>query len=254
MATDEALLELVGAAQSPPTLHLYAWEPPALSLGFTQPVAEVDRPALERNGWGLVRRPTGGRAILHTDELTYAVIAPKDHRLVEGGVMASYRRISGVLGAALQHLGLRPEVRRREQPGERERARPVCFEVPSAYELVFQGKKLVGSAQVRRRHAVLQHGTVPLAGDLARICLALSFPGEQEREAAAVRVRKRGATISELLGRQVTWDEAAEAMTAAFRDWLEGGLEKKGLSTNERARIAELAREKHQDRGWIERL
>src|SRR5690606_14878512 len=94
MAVDEAVLEAVGQGDVLPTLRLYAWNPPCLSLGFAQPVQDVDRAALARLGWELVRRPTGGRAILHTDELTYSVIAPLDEPRVAGSVLESYRRLS----------------------------------------------------------------------------------------------------------------------------------------------------------------
>ena len=77
MALDEALLENVGRGMAAPTLRLYAWRPPCLSLGYAQPVGDVDQTALAEHQWDVVRRPTGGRAILHTDELTYAVIAPQ---------------------------------------------------------------------------------------------------------------------------------------------------------------------------------
>jgi lipoate-protein ligase A len=76
MAVDEAILEAVGRGASLPTLRLYAWEPACLSLGYAQPIGDVDQPRLRARGWDLVRRPTGGRAVLHTDELTYSVIAP----------------------------------------------------------------------------------------------------------------------------------------------------------------------------------
>src|SRR5512133_3127465 len=95
MAVDEAILEAVGRRQALPTLRLYAWAPPCLSLGFAQPVRDVDQAALTRNGWELVRRPTGGRAILHTDELTYAVSAPPDEPRVAGSVLESYCRLAG---------------------------------------------------------------------------------------------------------------------------------------------------------------
>ena len=100
MAVDEALLERVIAGQSPPLLRLYAWQPACLSLGQAQPAADVDRERLTGAGWGLVRRPTGGRAILHSDELTYAVIAPVSEPRVRGTLLESYLKLSAALKSA----------------------------------------------------------------------------------------------------------------------------------------------------------
>ena len=103
---DEAILLAVAAGEAPPTLRFFAWQPPCLSLGFSQPQADVDLDRLQALGWGLVRRPTGGRAILHTDELTYSVIASLAEPRVAGAVVESYRHLSeGLL------RGLKPRSR-----------------------------------------------------------------------------------------------------------------------------------------------
>jgi len=105
MAIDEAILCAVAAGLAPPTLRLYAWAPPCLSLGRAQPLADVDLEALRAAGFDLVRRPTGGKAILHADELTYSVIAPESEPRVAGGVIESYRRLSRGLVCALEESG-----------------------------------------------------------------------------------------------------------------------------------------------------
>jgi lipoate-protein ligase A len=106
MAVDEAILEAVINCESPPTLRLYAWNPPCLSLGIAQPAAEVNVNKLTESGWDLVRRPTGGRAILHTDELTYSVIGPISDPRLAGGVLESYRNLSAALPVSYTHLTL----------------------------------------------------------------------------------------------------------------------------------------------------
>ena len=167
MAVDEAILEHIHRGESLPTLRLYAWQPPCLSLGYAQPVADVDLPRLRERGWDLVRRPTGGRAILHTDELTYSVAAPADDPRTAGTVLESYNRIARALLRALQELGLPVEIEAQAPvPAMQGQANPVCFEVPSSYEITAGGRKLVGSAQARKREGVLQHGSLPLTGDL----------------------------------------------------------------------------------------
>src|SRR5690606_25886883 len=193
-------------------------------------------------GWDVVRRPTGGRAILHIDELTYSVAVPEDHPLASGGIVDSYRRISAALLAGLQRLGAQVDARPRE--GSLRGAGPVCFEIASHYEITVNGRKLVGSAQVRRRGGMLQHGAIPLAGDVARICDVLVYPDEAQREAARAQVRSRAITVEEALGGHApTWQQAAQALAEAFADVLDIELVPGTLSDAERQRAARLEQE-----------
>jgi len=253
MAVDEAILEHVERGQALPTLRLYAWDPPCLSLGYAQPFAEVDRAALEREGWQVVRRPTGGRAILHTDELTYAVIGPASDPRLSGSVLESYRRLSQALIRALQELGVTVQVQEETPPGGTP-ANPVCFEVPSAYEITVSGKKLIGSAQARRREGVLQHGSLPLYGDLTRITRGLRFPNEEARQEAARRLRQRAITLEEALGHRLEWEEAAQAFVRAFEQTFDLHFLLADLQPSERQRAAALAAEKYAHPSWLERL
>src|SRR6185503_17032916 len=161
MALDQAILEHIGRGQSLPTLRLYAWEPACLSLGHAQPFADVDVNRLKARGWEVVRRATGGRAILHTDELTYSVIAPNEEPRVAGSVPESYNRLAQALLLAVKNLELPVESKEGKANGN-STPNPVCFEVPSAYEITVDGKKLIGSAQARKKEGVLQHGSLPL--------------------------------------------------------------------------------------------
>jgi lipoate-protein ligase A len=216
MALDEAILRRVGASQMSPTLRLYAWSPPCLSLGYGQRAADVDFARAEAFGWDVVRRPTGGRAILHTDELTYSLALPAGHELAAGNIVDSYRRISAALVAGLQKLGADPQAERHE--GQLDTIGAVCFETPSHYEITVNGRKLVGSAQVRRYGGVLQHGSIPLYGDLGRICDVLAYQDETEREAAKVQLYARALTLADALDRYITWDEAAGAVITGFAE------------------------------------
>jgi len=217
MAVDEAVLEAVASGQSPPTLRFFEWEPACLSLGHAQAPEVLDLGALASLGWHWVRRPTGGRALLHTDELTYSVIAPEGLPGLAGGVLPSYQFLSRGLLAGLGVLGLRPDPPALTVVGAAERSNPVCFEVPSAYEITAAGKKLIGSAQLRRRGAVLQHGSLPLRGDITRVVRALRYPSEEDRRQAADRLRRHATTLEEQLGRIVAFDEAAASMVEGFR-------------------------------------
>jgi lipoyl(octanoyl) transferase len=255
MAVDEAILEQVAAGSSPPTLRLYAWAPACLSLGRAQPASDIDLAALERLGWSLVRRPTGGRAILHTDELTYAVIAHARNPVMLGGVMDSYRRIARVLLSALDRLALPAQADQKYEIPDGLRADgPVCFEVPSNYEITVSGKKLIGSAQARRKEGVLQHGTLPLSGDLARISQVLVHPDAQSQTLAAQRILQHATTVESVLGRKVTWIEAAQAMQDAFEETFSVPLQRMELSSAEEERAQILSEEKYNHPLWTVRI
>ncbi len=255
MAVDEAILDAVNADQAPPTLRLYAWQPACLSLGYAQPAADVDLDAINSRGWTLVRRPTGGRAILHTDELTYSVIGPTSDPRLAGGVLESYRRLSQALLQALILLGVPAQADKEyAMPPSASPNGPVCFEVPSNYEITVNGKKLIGSAQARRREGVLQHGSLPLTGDLARITLGLRFPDENSRQQAAQRLLRRALTVETALNQPVTWQQAAQAFISAFETTLELDLQPGDLTPPEIERAAQLEEQKYAHSDWTNRV
>jgi len=253
MAVDEAILDSIGRGDSSPTLRLYAWEPACLSLGHAQPFADVDRTRLREHGWDVVRRATGGRAILHTDELTYSVIGSAEEPLLAGGVLESYNRIARALLRAVKNLELAVEMKE-GKIDDQAAPNPVCFEVPSTYEITVQGKKLIGSAQARRKEGVLQHGSLPLRGDLTRICQALAFESEAARQDASKRLLARATTVESALGRAVGWETAVQAFVHAFETELGLCFERGELSEAETRRAEELVREKYDHPSWTERV
>jgi lipoate-protein ligase A len=247
MAVDEAILRAVATRQVPPTLRFYAWEPACLSLGRAQTAADVDLEALRAAGFDLVRRPTGGKAILHVDELTYSVVAPQKDPRVAGAIVESYRRLSAGLVHGLEQLNVTDLIA--DQRGKSQRpGGPICFEVPSDYEITIGGRKLVGSAQMRAHDVVLQHGALPLCGDIARICPLLSAHPDP------ARVRARATTVEEALGRPVTWDEAADALAAGFAQALSLRLEPGGLTDEERVWADGLRVERYAADDWTRRV
>lgn len=254
MAVDESILEHIHRGESMPTLRLYAWEPPCLSLGYAQPFSDVDVMRLKQRGWEIVRRATGGRAILHTDELTYSVTAPADEPRVAGTVLESYNRLARALFAAVQDLSLSVEMKEHDPKPALQNFNPVCFEVPSTYEITVGGKKLIGSAQARKKEGVLQHGSLPLTGDLARICDALIFEDGAARAVAAQRLLDRATTVESALGRVVDWETAAQAFVRAFEAQLDIQFERGELSAPESTRADELVREKYDHPLWTERV
>jgi lipoate-protein ligase A len=233
-------------------VRFYAWAPPCVSLGRNQAVAGVDLARCAAQGYDVVRRPTGGRAILHTDEMTYSLIASPEHPLMQGYVLDSYLRISHGLVAGLKRLGIDAE----EAPGTN-RAGPdvsaACFEVPSAYEIVASGRKVLGSAQARRSTSVLQHGSLPLGGDLTRVVDCLKFDDEGEREALRASLKGHAATVEELLGRAVGYESAVSAMAAGMAEALEIELVPGELTDQEHAWTSQLLAEKYQHDSWTMR-
>lgn len=191
MARDEALLDEV-AAGAPPALRIYRWRRPALTLGRFQPDDHVDRATCDALGVEVARRPTGGRALLHGADLTYAVALtrPSD---VRDSVDALYAHLARGLMDGLARLGVRAEVASHDgDPG------PVCFASALGSDLRVGRRKVCGSAQVHRGPAVLQHGSVLLdrldldEGDLMR------FDDEMARTRARARLRDATVTLAEL--------------------------------------------------------
>ena len=255
MSVDESILEAASAGKVLPTLRLYAWNPACLSLGYAQAVSDVDIPRLQARGWEMVRRPTGGRAILHCDELTYAIAAPTSEPCLTGNLLESYQRISNALLLALSILSIPAE--RSEKPSVKSPSvdqNPVCFERPSNYEITCHGKKIIGSAQARRRDGILQHGSLPLFGDLSRITQVLAYPNDLSRMKAGVRLLTRATTLETILGHPISWDNAAQAFTAAFQQCLNLDFEIGELTPSEQIRAMELVKNKYALPSWSERV
>lgn len=207
MALDHALLDLA-EREGRAMLRLYRWAPHCLSFGRHEPAARrYDRRRIESLGLACVRRPTGGRAVWHARELTYAVAAP--HALL-GSLRESYRTIHRMLAAALQSLGALAELAPPPPRALRPDAGP-CFAAAGGGEVLVGGRKVVGSAQVRRGTAFLQHGSV-LLEDGQQMLGDLGAPLGAEA----------AAPLSVILGRRVAFEEAAGAIIEAARAW--GGV------------------------------
>jgi lipoate-protein ligase A len=190
---------------------------------------------------------------LHTDELTYSVIVPMAEPRVVGGILESYRQLSEGLLRGLELLGLCPRADRTYDVPGRDAKGPVCFETPSNYEITVENKKLLGSAQTRKQGVVLQHGTLPLGGDIARICEVLRFETEEQRQAARARVAGRATTVEAVGGKPVTWLEAALALAQGFGEKLNLTLDEAALTPAEMTAASQLIAEKYASAAWNER-
>jgi lipoate-protein ligase A len=214
MAADLACLDAVEAG-GPPVLRLYTWTPPALSLGRFQPDTDVDFEACSAHGVQVVRRPTGGRALLHGGDLTYAVAMPRPAG-PDGHVDALYRTLARALIAGLAGLGVDAEI-----GGDRGPSGPVCFVAAQGADLRVGERKLCGSAQVQRGSAVLQHGSI--------LCERLPFdeldllhpaPGDAGPDATRARLQARSVTLAEL-GVETDPSMVAGAIVAGFESALD---------------------------------
>jgi lipoate-protein ligase A len=252
MAVDEAIARAVAGGLVPPTLRFYAWEPPCVSLGRHQPLAAVDVARCAHLGYDIVRRPTGGRAILHTDELTYSLAAAQSHPLMSGLVLDVYLRLAEGLVDGLRRLGVEAEpAPGTSRPGPDVSA--ACFEVPSAYEIMADGKKLMGSAQNRRAGFVLQHGSLPLRGDLARLIECLVLPSDAESLNLRRSLAEHATTLEKAARRAIAFEEARDALAAGFESALGIELLPDDLTPAEQTWALELARDKYGHPDWTER-
>jgi lipoate-protein ligase A len=183
------------------------------------------------------------------------VIGPYSEARLAGSVLESYQRLSIALLAALRTLGIHAQAVSKTRSVSTDRnPNPVCFEVPSDYEITFQGKKLIGSAQARRKEGVLQHGSLPLCGDLTRITQVLYYPNQSERETAASRLLERASTVERALGLPVSYEIAALAFSEAFQSTLNLELFHQDLTDAEKTRVEELVSEKFANQTWTNRV
>ncbi len=265
MATDEVLLEsVIAGGQS--ILRFYTWEPAALSLGVHQSIGEIDRDACADRGLDLIRRLTGGRAVLHQHELTYSVIARHNDPRVSGGVIESYRKISAALVEGLSSLGVRvslaPYDRTLTQAGAARRETvfgndaavedhgAVCFDAASAYELTAGGKKLVGSAQARRGGTLLQHGSILLDIDWDAWVSVFRYATEAGRQRAYTKLPTRMTSLRRELGHPVESEEVIAALTPACERLLSISLETSTVSADEALAARELSVYKYSSEEW----
>ncbi|MBN1884076.1 MAG: lipoate--protein ligase family protein, partial [Candidatus Krumholzibacteriota bacterium] len=170
MARDEYLLSRAESGGGAPALRLYSFSPPALTVGFHQdPFRVLDIDAVRADGVDVVRRITGGRALLHAGELTYCVTAPLDDPALGGGLQETFLGISGAIVDALRLLGVEAELASGRSYGRERGTASPCLVSASRHEIAVRGRKIVGSAQRRTRRALLQHGSILLDGDSTRI-------------------------------------------------------------------------------------
>ena len=255
MAVDEVLLDGVAAGASAPTLRFYQWSPACLSLGYFQPFDVVKVDGCRALGVEIVRRPTGGRAILHDRELTYSVALPASVLGHDGGVLPSYYRLSLALQEGLRRLGVPATLAPESAANGLPEHGPVCFDRPSAHEILLEGRKLVGSAQMRRGGGILQHGSILIEPRIGNLRKCLQLPDDSAASSTGegrARIEDGVAGLSE-----VGVSEPAQivgAMAAAFTERFGVTLVEARLRRDEMAAAQTLAVSKYQSAGWTQPL
>jgi lipoate-protein ligase A len=247
MAIDEAILLRHLQGQAPPTLRVFRWSQPAISLGRFQRVErEILTDLCERQDIALVRRPTGGRAVYHRDEFTYSFVSSRAYG-IPAGIVAAYAYLAQGLIAALARLGVSAELsegRVSKQPSA------ACFASSTQADLTSSGLKLIGSAQVWKEDALLQQGSLPLDDRSAEFYSLLSFPDEEARATALERYREM-TTPLRTFAPAIAWEKVAGSFQAGFSEALRTDFQPGNLSAEEWALARELAREKYSQLTWV---
>jgi len=238
MALDEVLANVAPGPR--PVFRVYRWRPPTISLGYHQNLAEVDLEKCRADGIGVVRRPTGGRAILHAQEVTYSVILPKTHELFSAGTTEVYRLISAALVRGLSLLS--PQiVLERSARGSDDFAvyneKFACFATSARHEILLDSRKLVGSAQRRFENGLLQHGSIMTGAGHLRLTDYLARENRDGREQAALL--SKTASLSDALGREPAFSETVKCLKKGIETAFQIRLEKDELTDLELETVLE---------------
>ncbi|RSL34544.1 lipoate--protein ligase family protein [Salibacterium salarium] len=255
MAMDEMLLQWHSDHQIPPVVRFYGWNPATLSIGYFQKVhKEIDLTAVESHNLGFVRRPTGGRGVLHDKELTYSVIVSEDHPQMPATVTEAYRVISEGILQGFRHLGLNADFsvpRTKDEENELKKPRSaVCFDAPSWYELVVEGRKIAGSAQTRQKGVILQHGSIILDMEEDKLFDLFQYPSERVRERMQKGFKNKAVAINELTSSPVSMREVSEAFHKGFADGLDVDWQPYTLTEEEDQLVRQLAQQKYESDEW----
>lgn len=253
MAIDEAIMLGLEEGFSEPTIRFYDWDPPTASFGYHQDVEkETDIERISVKGYGLIRRPTGGRLVLHKNEVTYAVVAPlTDH--LQGNVLEVYSEISKALAEGFRQMGIEVDFEKGSLTASEQReVHNPCFSSSSRYELSFEGKKIVGSAQVRRNSLFLQHGSILLDQNQAEVAELLPGLNPEQRSKLYHYLGKKTISINEILDRPLCFHEAVSYLIAGFKKiWQKDVFfTADALSLYEQEKVNELVREKYATKQW----
>lgn len=250
MAEDEAIFLLSRGRTSAPTIRFYAWLSPAVSLGrFQQIERDVELAACRKRSVDIVRRPTGGRAVFHEHDLTYAVVAHEQCDGFPPDILGTYRMISGCLIRGLCELGVEARMAGDDRKLPEMPAEASCFSTPSRYELLVRGRKICGSAQVRSHGAFLQHGSLLLTFDPLRTG-ELLLPYSEGREQQIAHLRQSVTSLGDEGAPPPDMETLCRIMKTGFEAALGVRLEEGTLTPEEEALKERLLRDKYTNDHW----
>ena len=262
MAIDEAIMIAHREGLVSPTIRFYQWSPPAVSLGYFQDLKkEIDIDACQDMGIDIVRRPTGGKAVLHDKELTYSFVIKEDHPLVNDSILETYKKISRGIIKGLSYLGVKAAlvpVREKLKNDSLNKGKnskilhpdikSICFSVPSQYEVQVDGKKILGSAQVRKGGIVLQHGSLLIKLEKDKLFSVFNFPSVQVRE--KLKSRLNATSLEEILKKKIGFSELSEVLTRGFEEEFGVKLVKGKLTEQEEKASIDLFKNKYSTYEW----
>ncbi|MFQ5754133.1 MAG: biotin/lipoate A/B protein ligase family protein [bacterium] len=241
MAVDEGLARCTNSAE--PILRVYRWQPFTISIGYHQNLDELDLNKCKKDGVDVVRRPTGGRAIFHAHEVTYSIIIPKQSVWYANKTLEIYNHISSALVKGLQYIGMPVKLDRKDhyEPDFADyNQRFACFASTAKYEIQYQSKKLVGSAQRRFENALLQHGSIILGNEHLNLLNYLSTNGNGQLMKARQRLQEKTICIETILMRSVSYEEVVSNLKTGFEKYFDVNFQCRHLTSDELQKIEEL--------------
>lgn len=255
MALDEALLDWHSEGLIPPVIRFYEWEPATLSIGYFQRAEkDINIEAVRAQGLGFVRRPTGGRAVLHEHELTYSIIVTESYPNMPETVTEAYRVLSEGILQGFKNLGMDAYFSvpaTEEQLADLKKPKSaVCFDAPSWYELVVEGKKVAGSAQTRQKGVILQHGAILLDLDEEKLLSVFNFDSEEAKERMRKKLPEKAVSINSLVKEPVSIEQCVEAFRDGFAKTLQIELKPFTLSEGQIKYVQALEEKKYAHDDW----
>ena len=257
MAMDEALLNFVSRGEIDPVIRFYTWNPATLSIGYFQRLQkEIDIDKVKEKGYGLVRRQTGGRGVLHDKELTYSVIVPESHPNMPSTVTEAYKIISQGLLEGFKNLGFETYFAIPRSKEERDKLKQprssVCFDAPSWYELVVEGRKIAGSAQTRQKGVILQHGSILQDIDIDDLFDMFKFKNERLKTKMKENFVQKAVAINDISNQHITLNEMENAFKSGFKKGLNIDFKPLELTEKQLEEVQELE-EKYRSEAWMYR-
>jgi len=238
MLENEALLKL-------PTMRVYRWWPHCISLGYHQSRERIDLACCREDGIDVVQRPTGGRAVLHAEEVTYSVIIPREDDLHSKSIGEIYHLINMGLVRGIRKLNVPAELKKRSldfRAHYKTALAVSCFSAAAKYEILLNGKKLVGSAQRQLHEGVLQHGSLLLGDAHLKLPKYLKNVRGDEAEMMKRAIREKTISISGFMNNTVDYGEVVDAIKEGMKEELSLEFEEGTLTDEEIERAGQLHR------------